>query len=187
MMGTPGRARWSRRGQSAAAVAAMALAAVTLSVGCTTPSPVVVQPPEGFASYDLSQRRTDADLAPTRHLAMSPEGVLFRVRTTPNEPRQTLSFWTEALRTQLTREGYTFLDEAELDSAVGTVSVLRWSAPVGNADWVYVTALGATGDSLVIAEAAGAVDEFGEYQTALRASLEALAPAGSTVPAAEDS
>ena len=127
--------RAAARPRLLAAVAAVA--AATLVLGCATPSPVAVQAPDGFASYDLGDGRTDTDLAPTRHLAMSPEGVLFRVRTTPNEPPQTLSFWTEALRTQLTREGYTFLDHSELQSAIGTVSVLRWSAPVGNADWIY--------------------------------------------------
>ena len=177
--------RAAARPRLLAAVAAVA--AATLVLGCATPSPVAVQAPDGFASYDLGDGRTDTGLAPTRHLAMSPEGVLFRVRTTPNEPPQTLSFWTEALRTQLTREGYTFLDHSELQSAIGTVSVLRWSAPVGNADWIYLTALGGTGEHLVIAEAAGAVDEIRHYQTALQTSLEALAPAGGATPGADES
>ena len=108
--------------------------------------------------------------------AESADGTRVRLGKVANEPRQSLAFWTEALRTQLLRDGYTFLDQAELRSAIGTISVLRWSAPVGDSDWLCVTALGASGEHLVIAEAAGDVGEIGEYQAALRASLEALAP-----------
>lgn len=54
--------RAAARPRLLAAVAAVA--AATLVLGCATPSPVAVQAPDGFASYDLGDGRTDTDLAP---------------------------------------------------------------------------------------------------------------------------
>ena len=117
--------------------------------------------PAGFAPYDLQERPAGTSV---QHFAMSPEGVLFRVRTVPNQPPQQLGFWTEALRTQLTREGYTYIDTRELSSPLGAVVLLRWSVTVGQSDWLYLTALAELGDQLVIAEAAGDVTLLGEYE-----------------------
>jgi hypothetical protein len=146
-----------------------------VGVACTTPSPVTVAVPVGFAAYELRELQAGPDV----QLAVSPEGVLFRVRAVANQPPQGLAFWTEALRTQLGREGYTFVDSRELASSLGVVAVLRWSAPVGNADWFYLTALAAVGEQLVVAEAAGDIAVFQEYEPAVLASLESLAAAGS--------
>ena len=53
--------------------------------------------PEGFARVEKSPEYT---------LAVSPEGLKLRIRTTENYPVKDLVFWKEALETQLQQEGY---------------------------------------------------------------------------------
>jgi len=120
-----------------------------------------VKAPEGFAVYE---RRTD-------FLAVSPEGVRFKVRYEKNRPEQTLDFWREALEVHLTSSGYDLLSGDTFDTPDGKGSYLEWVAPVGEEDWIYLTAITVQGDKIAIAEAAGPFQMYRKYRDTLFESL----------------
>jgi hypothetical protein len=123
---------------------------------------VNMQAPEGFAE----QKTTN------EYRAVSPEGVLMRVRTVRNYPKQELSFWREALRTHLLDEGYHLLNDGEAFSAGVNEGVLyEWGLPYGQKDYIYLTAVIPAGRRIIVAEAAGEHTLYRRYRKALRASL----------------
>jgi hypothetical protein len=145
----------------------LGLAVVFLVAGCVTP-PARTDLPTGFAEYRKS----------TLFTVVSPEGVSLRVKTTENEPRQSLEFWAEALRLHLQRSGYALVDSGEFQSNVGKGVRYEWVAPVGEEDWVYMTALSVTGDSIVIVEAAGPYEYYQQHSKEIHSSLETLSLTG---------
>lgn len=152
------------RSRSAGLVELAALLAVSaLLAGCVT-APTVATP-EGFASYP------EAD-AP---LAVSPEGVGFRVRTVANEPPQELAFWAEALSRHMVDSGYLPYARESFSSPAGTGVAFEWMAPVGADDWVYLTAIVVTDETILIAEAAGPASIYEQHREAVRAALETIA------------
>ena len=113
--------------------------------------PPVAPAPEGFATY--------GETLPLR--AVSPEGLVYRVRVEPHRPEATLGFWSEALRRRMERAGYRVLREAETTTGDGVpVALLEVAAPVGDRDYAYLVGLVVDGERLVIAEAAGEVAPF---------------------------
>lgn len=122
---------------------------------------VTVSAPEGFAAYE--KRR------PFR--AVSPDGVLFQVRTAEHEPEATLAFWKEATKKRMLDAGYTF--QAESDVSAGGVPgfLLELAAPMGAEDDTYWIAVFPDGDRLVIVEAAGEVTRFAPRAEAVRAAI----------------
>lgn len=131
--------------------------------GCrTTPAEVAV--PDGFAAY------TDTDL----FTVVSPESVSLRVKTADNRPVQSLEFWSEALKVSLSRGGYHLLDEGRFEASVGEGRFLEWAAPVGEEDWIYLTAIAVTADHIVIVEAAGSYEHFTRHRAAILKSLQTL-------------
>jgi len=123
---------------------------------------VTVQAPEGFAE----QRAKDG------YKAVSPEGVLLRVRTARNYPKQELFFWKKALRAHLLDEGYHLLNDGEAFSAGVNEGVLyEWVLPYGQKDYIYLTAVIPAGRRIIIAEAAGEHTLFRKYSNAIHASL----------------
>jgi hypothetical protein len=139
----------------------VALCALLLVVGCATPT---IDAPAGFAPF--SDEKQPA--------AISPEGVVLRVRTAANEPVQTLAFWATALRRQMDESGYLLLDEGPFVGRDAPGHYFEWLAPLGDEDWVYLTALSVVDGSIVIAEAAGRVDLFEPRRAALRTALESM-------------
>ncbi len=147
-------------------IAVVCIAAVA-TLSCVTGA--LVEPPEGFAVY--SELPDDAILS-----AVSPEGVVYRVRSVENEPRQTLSFWSEALKVHLERGGYALLEPRTIEAPMGAVSAFEWVAPLGGADWIYLSALADSGGRIIIVEAAGPFDHFQRHRAAIFQSLESLSP-----------
>jgi hypothetical protein len=142
----------------------LTLTVLTLLVSC---SRVSVQPPEGFA--ELKGRRT--------YRAVSPEGMLYRVRSIKNEPRKDLEFWGDALQNHLLKEGYRPNGEAlsfESDDLEGLL--YEWILPSGNESYLYLTALIVTGRTITLAEAAAPHPEFTRYRQALLDSLASIRP-----------
>lgn len=140
-------------------LAAAPLALILLVAGCATVP--VVETPSGFAGF--SGEREPA--------ALSPEGVGFRVRAVANEPEQSLRFWSEALERHLVESGYLARDRREFASPAGEGVAFEWVAPVGEADWAYLTAIVVAGDTILVAEAAGPVELYDRHRPALDSAL----------------
>lgn len=152
-------------------IAQMTLAVLLLASCAGAPA---VDPPDGFAQFpdrDSAGRRTSA-------LAISPEGVGFEVRATDNDPQQSLAFWTEALERHMLDSGYLLYERHEFSAPAGDGGAYEWLAPVGADDWIYLTAIVVTEQTIVIAEAAGPYEFYRAHREAILGSLETIAVDG---------
>jgi hypothetical protein len=122
------------------------LGLLVLVTGCRLEAPS----PSGFAVYD--------GFGPLR--AVSPDGVLYRVRSEDNEPLADLEFWRQALRRHMVDAGYRLLDEGDVEADGVNGYLLELAAPLGEQDYAYLVALFVVGDELILAEAAGEVTRF---------------------------
>jgi hypothetical protein len=127
---------------------------------CATPS-VLFEVPEGFARYEEDGRQG----------AISPEGLLLSAYRTENEPPQNLEFWTEAMELHLADAGYLLLHKGEFETADLDGRYFEWVAPLGDEDWVYLTALCVDGDAIAVVEAAGPYEVYDRYRDGIRGSL----------------
>jgi len=124
-----------------------------------------IERPDGFA--DFKERNL--------YRAVSPEGMLFGVRTVDNYPRKNLDFWAEALKNQLKKEGYRLVREGEPFSAGQHNGMLfEWGVPYANESYIYLTAVLVSGNRIAIAEAGGEHTVYQKHRDALIASLQSL-------------
>jgi hypothetical protein len=133
------------------------------TAGCVTP-PVAMDTPDGFAAFS----------DPEQVRAISPEGVIIRARTVPNDPAQSLEFWAEALERQLTESGYLLVADSDFSIESGDGVLLEWLAPVSEDDWIYLTAIAVVDNFIAIVEAAGPAGQYEVYRSAIRESLNSL-------------
>lgn len=145
----------------AGAAVVLLLAALT---GCVTPKGVF-DTPEGFAPY------RESDL----YTIVTPEHVVARIRTTENEPEQSLEFWSEAMKRRLSLGGYALTGEGPFESPAGDGVYFEWVAPVGREDYGYLTAIAVAGETIIIVEAAGPYELYRTYRDRLTGSLSTLA------------
>jgi hypothetical protein len=138
-----------------------ALLLMMLLTGCATP---VLERPSGFAEY----------VGTRDYRAVSPEGVVVRVRLVKNDPVQGIEFWTEALKTQLQKSGYSLVRQEPVETRVGAAVLLEWAAPVGQEDWIYLTGIAVSGTRIAVAEAAGAFASYQKHRAAILESLRTL-------------
>ena len=143
--------------------AAVAVILTSMMIGCVTP-PITMDTPDGFAAF------SDTDVV----RAISPEGVLIRARTVPNDPAQSLEFWAEALERQLTESGYLLVEKSDFTIDADDGVLMEWLAPVSEDDWIYLTAISIVESQIAVVEAAGPTDHYDTYRTAIRKSLESL-------------
>jgi hypothetical protein len=120
--------------------------------------------PAGFAELDEW----------TQLLALSAEGIIYRVRTEENEPEAKLDFWQEALKKRMVDAGYAFVAEAEVELGKTPGYYLELAAPVGQEDYTYAMAIAVRGGDIVIAEAAGEVSRFAKHKPAVLAAMQAI-------------
>ena len=132
-------------------------------------SAAAVQAPAGYATLARCGRGGFG--------ARSPEGLPFRVRGFKNAPPKDLAFWTEALESQLTKEGYRLDGEVRSFRAGDLVgSIMEWVVPYREESYLYLTALLATGKRVILAEAAGPYKLYLEYRGGLEESLASIRP-----------
>jgi len=138
---------------------------VSAMVGCVAHEAVL--PPTGFARYSDSRE----------FKAVSPEGVVFRVRSEENKPFAELPFWKEALKKRMLDAGYIFLREAPITAVAANDQpgyLLELTAPLGEEDYTYLTAVFVRGKKIVIAEAAGEVTDLDSRRDAILAAIQGL-------------
>lgn len=119
-----------------------AIGTVGLLAACTSFHASV---PAGFAPLE--------DDNPFR--AVTPDGVVYRVREADNEPRADLSFWRKALRKRMQDAGYLFVAEQPLKAGATPGYLIELAAPFGAQDYAYLVAVFVRGDTLTIVEATG--------------------------------
>jgi hypothetical protein len=118
--------------------------------------------PEGFARYSNSQE----------FKAISPEGVVFRVRDEENKPYAELPFWKEALKKRMLDAGYIFQSEAPIAVKGEQGYLLELTAPFGEKDYTYLTAIFVRSSKIVIAEAAGEASDLAAHRDAILAAIQ---------------
>lgn len=151
-----------RRAVARLAPALAVLPLLALLAACATP--LSVRRPEGFA-----EQKGEAV-----YRAVSPEGLLYRVRTVANDPAKDLPFWSEALRVQLTREGYRPIGQAQRFSGGQDGVFHEWGVRYGNEDHVFLTAILVFGDRIAVAEAGGEHSVYYRYRDRLLESLKSI-------------
>lgn len=127
-------------------------------------SGVEVTPPTGFAAYDK----------PRPYRAVSPDGLMFQVRSAKHEPEATLDFWKEALKKRMLDAGYTFVAESDLEASGKKGYLIELAAPMGAEDDSYWVAVFPDGDRLILVEAAGEAGRFQGRAAAVRAAITGL-------------
>jgi hypothetical protein len=142
----------------------LGLALLVLTVSCSRFS---VVPPDGFA--ELKGGRS--------YRAVSPEGMLYRVRSIKNEPKKNLSFWGEALENHLVKEGYRPSGAAQSFTSGDREGLYyEWILPSGHESYLYLTALLVTDRTITLAEAAAPHPVFIRYRQTILDSLSSIRP-----------
>ena len=116
------------------------------ATGCKTVSGKYTAP-KGFAMYEGKDD----------FRAVSPEGIVFKIRTEKNEPYAELDFWREALKKRMTDAGYRFMSESEITAGNNKGYLIELAAPLGPRDYSYLIAVFQKEKQLVIIESAGDV------------------------------
>lgn len=128
-------------------------------------SKLEVEKPAGFAE---TARKTE-------YRAISPEGMLYRVRSVDNYPEKDLDFWSKALKNQLAKEGYFLTDDGEKFTAGDRHGVLyEWGVRYGNEDFIYLTAIIVFDNRITIAEAGGEHTIYAKYRQPILESLKSI-------------
>ncbi len=144
------------------------LVAVLFFMSCnSTPPPFSIEKPEGFAIAEVG----DGEL----YSAVSPEGILFDIKTAENYPVKDIDFWGNALRNQFIDNGYQLYKEEEISIENGSKGIyFEWLAPFASSTYIYLTFITVEGDNIIIAEAAGEVKLFADYREALIESIKTI-------------
>lgn len=147
-----------------ALAAVLALALAFALIGCGSFHP---KAPDEFAAYD----RGAIFQGPLR--AVSPDGVIFTVRTEKNKPKADLAFWRDAMKTRLQQAGYRIVSDSTCAMKGAEGVLLQTAAPVGNQDYFYWVAfsLSPNGNRILVAEAAGESKRFLAKRDALRKAI----------------
>lgn len=122
--------------------------------GC---QPFQATAPKGFAPLDIEPQFE----------AVTPEGVMYRVRREENKPRATLQFWRKALKQRMKDAGYVFVAEQDVKAAGVPGYLIELAAPFGNKDYAYLVAVFVRDKHLTIVEAAGELKQVRPRRAAL--------------------
>ena len=142
-----------------------------LLVILTACSEFTIEKPEGFAEIEIAFFEKGDVL----YKAVSPEGVLFKVKTAKNYPRMELEFWAKALSAQLQKEGYTLIgEEQRFKAGKKEGAYLKWALPFGNASYIYITSILVCDDKILITEAAGEHTLFKKYEDSIILSMQSI-------------
>jgi hypothetical protein len=145
-------------------VSGLALVAALWLCACVTPPPAAL--PEGFAAYPPDGA----------FKAVSPDGVVYRVRREPNRPYADLAFWKEAMKKRMLDAGYRLGAEGPLAAGPREGCLLELAAPYGPRDYGYLIAIFVDKESIQIAEAAGEIPALAKHRPALLKAMAELTP-----------
>ena len=126
---------------------------------------LAAEAPEGLSAY-----RGRRELK-----AVSPDGVLYRVRAARHRPSADLAFWEEALETRMASAGYRVVSTERVQSdSLGEGAVIELGAPLGPDDATYIVGVFVDGRRLILVEAAGEVSRVEARREALLTAVRSL-------------
>ena len=132
-----------------------ALTALFLSTGCCRHFTAVA--PDGFATYRSC----------TTFKAAHYNRIVYRVRQIRNKPYAPFDFWKEALPRRMKDAGYRIIGEKTLTLNDQNILLLDMAAPLGSVDYSYMLMMTVKKKRILIAEAAGAVEEVRKSRGAI--------------------
>lgn len=133
------------------------------ATGCS--SKFVTTTPDGFASYKEKNI----------FKSVSPDHVVYRVRTVRNEPYANFDFWKEALPERMKNAGYRVIRDSVVSNDKENALLLEMAAPIGMADFSYLVMMMVKDKQILIAEAAGQYVDFQRRKASIIAALEKTA------------
>ena len=148
----------------------------------TSCSKLKIDKPDGFAEIKKTRAFKKGEL----YKAISPEGMLFRIRIEKNYPEMDLAFWSDTLKTHLIKEGYTILDnetEEDLPEKPNNIHfetkdnkgiIFKWVLPYNNESYIYMTALLVCDNEILIAEATGEHTIFRSHYESILKTLQSI-------------
>jgi len=123
-----------------------------------------VPTPDGFAAWKKRGR----------YQAVSPDEVLFRVRTASNKPTADLGYWRDALQNRMSDAGYMVLSETDIQASGHPGVLLELGAANGEQDQTYLVAVFVSGRKLVIAEATAEATRMRARQDAVVTAISGM-------------
>jgi hypothetical protein len=107
----------------------------------------------------------------SHYRAVTPDGVMYRVRSTKHKPAAELEFWKEALKERMVAAGYTVAGEQDVSASGVKGALLELRAPLGQQDWTYLVGVFPDGKKLVIVESAAEITLFEKRKAAVIAAI----------------
>ena len=120
--------------------------------------------PEGFSAYKVKRE----------HRAVSPDEVLYSVRSEKHKPRADVEFWKEAVTVRMDEAGYRSLRKSEITAGSSEGWLLEFTAPLGSQDYVYALTAFPIDGKLVVVEAAGEATRYEARRDAVLAAIKGL-------------
>jgi hypothetical protein len=131
-----------------------------LLLSCGRPFTTVA--PDGFATYRKGGKV---------FRSVSCDRVVYRVRHLKNRPYAGFDFWREALPKRMGDAGYRIISDTVITVDKQSALVLEMATPVGDYDYSYMLMMQVKGSKILLAEAAGVVNEFQKRKKSILATL----------------
>jgi len=130
----------------------------------TMPNGFKAEPPDGFSAYKVKRE----------HRAVSPDEVLYSVRSEKHKPKADLEFWKEAVKVRMSEAGYRELRDEGITAGNSKGWLLEFTAPLGTQDYIYSLGAFPIGAKVVIVEAAGEASRYEERREVIQAAIKTL-------------
>jgi len=140
----------------------------------TSCSEFKITKPEGFAEIkEKGSYRTRGSSELYR--AVSPEGMILKIRKEKNYPPMELEFWAKTLQNHLIKEGYILISEqGSFETETNKGMFFEWGLPYGNEDYIYLTALLVFDKEIIIGETAALQSIYKNYRSSIIESLKSI-------------
>jgi hypothetical protein len=130
-----------------------------IAASCSRPFTAVA--PGGFATYKGGDS----------FRSVSPDHVVYRVRTCRNKPYADFGFWREALPERMKNAGYRIIGDSVIVINNQNALLLEMAAPLGDADFSYIVLMSVGKKRILLAEAAGLFTELQRRKPEIIAAL----------------
>jgi hypothetical protein len=112
--------------------------------------PFLTTAPDGFATYKNKKI----------FKSVSPDHIVYRVRTVKNDPYADFGFWREALPERMRNAGYRVIGDTVMSIENNRALFLEMAAPMGETDYSYLVMMIVKKKKILIAESAGMYTDF---------------------------
>lgn len=113
--------------------------------------PFEAKAPQDFAPIDPKSVSGAKD----EFRALSPQGLMYRVSATPNQPKASLNFWSEAMQKELSSKGYLLVRSERKTVDQHEREIQEWAIPTSGPAQLYWIWFRAGEKHIIYAEAGG--------------------------------